>query len=65
MNVSPSNIVAMIHLRAAPLFPRFDAATAKTIVNELDNSTRVIVVEKTMLGLNGKGVGQFTLDARA
>jgi hypothetical protein len=42
-----------------------DADTAKTIVNELDRSTRVIVVENTMLGLNGNGVGQATLAARA
>src|SRR5262249_1831993 len=50
--VNPNTIVAMIHLRAVPLLPFFEAATANTIVSELDNSTRVIVVEKTMLGLN-------------
>jgi hypothetical protein len=30
-----------------------------TIVKLLDSRHRVITVEKTMLGLNGNGVGQF------
>src|SRR6185503_7847080 len=65
IKVSPNTIVARIHLRAVPRLPCFEAATAKTIVSELDNRTSVIVVEKAMLGYNGNGVGQLTLAARA
>src|SRR6185503_10302412 len=65
INVSPSTIVASSHFRAEPSLPRLAAETANTIVNELDSSTNVIMLENTMLGLNGNGVGQFTLEARA
>jgi hypothetical protein len=44
--------------------PCLAAATAKTIVKLLDSSTSVITVEKTILGENGKGVGQALLATR-
>src|SRR6267142_5233436 len=60
---APKNIVARIHLRAAALSPRLDAETPKTIVRLDESKQNVITDEKTMLGKNGKGVGQ-TFDAR-
>jgi hypothetical protein len=65
MKVAPKNMVAKIHLRALLFLPRLAAATANTIVKLLDRRTSVITVEKMMLGLNGNGVGQATLETRA
>jgi hypothetical protein len=63
MNVTPKKIVAKIHFRALSLSPRLEADTPKTIVKLEDNRQKVITDEKTMLGKNGKGVGQ-TFEAR-
>jgi hypothetical protein len=52
------------HIRADPLRPRFAASTAMTIVKLLDSKKSVIMVEKIMLGLKEKGVGQARLDTR-
>src|SRR5688572_21387669 len=59
----PKKIVPRIHLRAFARSPRLDAETANTIVKLDESRQKVITEEKTMLGKNGKGVGQ-TLEAR-
>jgi hypothetical protein len=65
MKAAPKNMVAKIHLRAILFLPCLAADTAKTIVKLLDSRTSVITVEKTILGLNGNGVGHWTLLKRA
>src|SRR5213080_3435061 len=63
IKVAPRTAVARIHFRAVERFACAEAETAMTIVKLDDNSTNVMMEEKTMLGENLKGVGH-TFDAR-
>src|SRR6266571_865664 len=63
IKVAPRTAVARIHFRAVERFACAEAETAMTIVKLDDNSTNVMMEEKTMLGENLNGVGQ-TFDAR-
>src|SRR5262249_26665985 len=64
MNAPPPTMVASSHFLAAARSFFLEAPTAITIVKLLDSRHRIMMVRKTMLGLKGKGVGQFWLATR-
>src|ERR1041385_1153549 len=65
MKTRPPSIVAPIQRRAAFRRLAAEARTAITIVKDDASRKSVITVEKMMEGLNGKGVGHWSLAARA